>query len=145
MISIIFSWRSNRSNIACREISNGYRNTKGNPLCFGNYEQLLGDLGEFGPKNHRPPKFERFDRPEKMIEITYVFFLNHNSISSSCLKNQVGNVSERFWCRKLKIRFFVTDFPRGTVPTFLTSVPSLSVLFWIDDLEASLRGAGMQA
>ena len=74
MISIIFSRRSNRSNIACREISNGYRNTKGNPLCFGNYEQLLGDLGEFCPKNHRPPKFERFDRPEKMIEIISVFF-----------------------------------------------------------------------
>ena len=74
MISIIFSRRSNRSNIACREISNGYRNTKGNPLCFGNYEQLLDDLGEFGPKNHRPPMFERFDRPEKMIEIISGFF-----------------------------------------------------------------------
>ena len=74
MISIIFSRRSNRSNIACREISNGYRNTKGNPLCFGNYEQLLDDLGEFGPKNHRPPKFERFDRTEKMIEIISGFF-----------------------------------------------------------------------
>ena len=65
MISIIFSRRSNRSNIACREISDGYRNTKGNPLCFGNYEQLLGDLVEFGPKNPR----EQFDRREKMIEI----------------------------------------------------------------------------
>ena len=74
VISIIFSVRSNRSKFGGREISNGYRNTKRNPLCFGNYEQLLGDLGEFGPKNHRPPKFERFDRTEKMIEIISGFF-----------------------------------------------------------------------
>ena len=69
-----FSWRSNRSNITCREIFNGCRNTKGNPLCFGNYEQLLDDLGEFGPKNPRPPKFEWFDRREKMIEIDSSLF-----------------------------------------------------------------------
>ena len=75
MISIIFSRRSNHSNIACREISNGYRNTKDNPLCFGNYEQLLGDLWEFDQKNPRPPKFKRFDRREKMIEIISSVFL----------------------------------------------------------------------
>ena len=69
-----FFWAIKSLELCCREISNGYRNTKRNPLCFGNYEQLLGDLGEFGPKNHRPPKFERFDRTEKMIEIISGFF-----------------------------------------------------------------------
>ena len=57
------------------------RNTKGNPLCFDKYEQLLGDLGEFGPKNPR----EQFDRREKMIEIISVFF-NNISIPSTFFK-----------------------------------------------------------
>ena len=77
MISVIFSRRSNHSNIACRKISTGCRNVKENPLCFGNYVQLLGDSWKFGPKIPRPQKFERFDRREKLSELFLVCFKSY--------------------------------------------------------------------
>merc|ERR1711960_45241 len=79
-------------------------------------------------KKTRPPKFERFDHRKKMIEIISSFFLNRNSIPSSCLKNQVGNVSELICYRKQKIAFFLTDFSREHPTTFLASVSSLQYL-----------------